>query len=145
MSASAAGRACDRVDESRNDLAVLRRLTAATDQDRRSLVYAVFRGGSGQFARCPIQARVSQEPVNTTLFAPSVRVSTQLAVAYRRRDQRVFGSASAMLRRDKGIWTSDPSKPFGLMVTASQPQVTNCFPAQAGGSQSAPPSTKTGG
>ena len=91
----------------------------------------MLRGGSGQFARCPIQARVSQGPVNATLFAPSVRVSTQLAVAYRRRDHRVFGPASATARRDKGIWTSDPSKPFGLFVTAFQPPVTNCFPAQA--------------
>jgi hypothetical protein len=103
-----------------------------------------LRGGSRQFARCPIQARVNQGPVNATLFAPCVRVSTQLAVAYRRRDHRVFGSAPVILKRDKGIWTYDPSKPFGLMVTASQPQVTNCFPAQAGGSQSACPSTKTG-
>ena len=103
-----------------------------------------MRGGSGQFARCPIQARVSQGTANATLLVPSVRVSTQVAVAYLRRDHRVLGLASVMLRLDKGIWTSDLSKPFGLIVTASQPQVTNCFPAQEGGSQSACPSRKTG-
>jgi hypothetical protein len=103
-----------------------------------------MRGGSGQFAGCPIQASVSQGPVNATLLVPSVRVSTQVAVGYLWPDHRVLGLACVIFRRDNGIWTSDLSKPFGLIVTASQPQETNCFPAQECGSQSACPSTKTG-
>ena len=54
----------------------------------------------------------------------------------------VFGLASVMRRRDKGIWTTDPSNPFGLIVSALKPHVTDCFPAQDGGIQSAFPSTR---